>query len=904
MSVDPKNTLVLQYDYSSDLWKDITHQVLDYSIGMTACKIQYSTNNKWYFRSYNDTKIFCNPDNIDIKNTEVYHNNVLIPGVQQVLLFNGWYRVFTKNKYFTYKEDEVSFAKNQRDEPLMKRILEYLTEVSLNISDTERDFLTRQLRTLFISEESILTKFVNKTIAHKDCDELLIFPFSTNASQQRAVKIAMEEDLSIIQGPPGTGKTQTILNIVANLVVNGKSVAVVSGNNEATRNVFDKINAAGYGSINAFLGNHNNVSEFFTNNTLAGPDVSAMATYNDNIESDSKLLKEGYLKKLKQAENLQMISELEAEKKISDAEYALKKHVIPKKILKKKFSSKKLLELSSVLQCISEKNAQSFFEKIKMIFKFGLINIRDLTSNVYDVIDYLENRYYVAKIEELREENSKIDSFLQANKFDNILSSYTEYSKRIFATSVYERCSGDYTVFTESNYRYRFTEFVRRYPVIYSTTHSIAACSGEKFLYDCIIIDESSQVDIITAFIAFACAKKIVLVGDEKQLTHVVQSAHVNMINSIFEATGLDDCFNYVKNNILACVKQSIPDIKNTMLREHYRCDPEIIGFSNKRFYDGKLVVVKEHQSDSGIKIITHSAHQARGRMNERQVEIIDRELMPSLDKDNTGIIAPYRDQVTLLKERFKDSGMSIDTIHKFQGKECQNIVISTVANRIKFYEDEETIDFLNNPNLINVALSRAISKLYILASAELLQQEGSLIRDLTKYCEYYCNKDVVLQSSVYSVFDLMYDDYSPILEDMKKRMLNISAFQSENIIATVIKDICDSGKCGALFFRFNYPLRAIIKTDSLTDKEDIMFIRNINTHCDFVIYSALNKKIELVIEVDGSQHLEEIQSARDRRKDRLLADAGIKILRLPTTAVDCKEKIINALSSPASVSK
>lgn len=65
----------------------------------------------------------------------------------------------------------------------------------------------------------------------------------------------------------------------------------------------------------------------------------------------------------------------------------------------------------------------------------------------------------------------------------------------------------------------------------------------------------------------------------------------------------------------------------------------------------------------------------------------------------------------------------------------------------------------------------------------------------------------------------------------------------------------------------------------------------------DFLIYNKLNKEIVLVVEVDGSQHREEIQAARDRRKDRLLADAGIKILRLTTTSIECKEKIVAMLS-------
>ena len=125
---------------------------------------------------------------------------------------------------------------------------------------------------------------------------------------------------------------------------------------------------------------------------------------------------------------------------------------------------------------------------------------------------------------------------------------------------------------------------------------------------------------------------------------------------------------------------------------------------------------------------------------------------------------------------------------------------------------------------------------------------------------------------------------------------MNISSFASENIIATVIDEICRSGEYGTLGYKFNYPLKYVIKTATLSDAEDIKFVSNVNTHCDFLIYNKLNKEIKMVVEVDGSQHKEEIQVARDKRKDRLLAAAGIKILRLTTTTIECKEKIVSAL--------
>jgi KaiC/GvpD/RAD55 family RecA-like ATPase len=47
-------------------------------------------------------------------------------------------------------------------------------------------------------------------------------------SQKSATEKALTEQISVIEGPPGTGKTQTILIIIANAVINGKKVAVVS----------------------------------------------------------------------------------------------------------------------------------------------------------------------------------------------------------------------------------------------------------------------------------------------------------------------------------------------------------------------------------------------------------------------------------------------------------------------------------------------------------------------------------------------------------------------------------------------------------------------------------------------------------------------------------------------------
>ena len=92
-----------------------------------------------------------------------------------------------------------------------------------------------------------LYAYLNGRTAACDVDNAaLVYPFGCNASQKLAVQRALGNRVSVIEGPPGTGKTQTILNIVANLLMQGKTVGVVSNNNAAVDNVRDKLSKYEY----------------------------------------------------------------------------------------------------------------------------------------------------------------------------------------------------------------------------------------------------------------------------------------------------------------------------------------------------------------------------------------------------------------------------------------------------------------------------------------------------------------------------------------------------------------------------------------------------------------------------------------------------------------------------------
>jgi len=156
-----------------------------------------------------------------------------------------------------------------QDIPLQTR----LTSV---INENEDSFLSKQYgKITCISPSSCLAKYLHPSVLHSRLHvPMLLFPFGFNLSQKIATEKAFTEMISVIEGPPGTGKTQTILNIIANAIINKKTVAVVSNNNSATANVLEKLQKYGVDFIAAYLGNKENKENFFAEQTQTYPDFT------------------------------------------------------------------------------------------------------------------------------------------------------------------------------------------------------------------------------------------------------------------------------------------------------------------------------------------------------------------------------------------------------------------------------------------------------------------------------------------------------------------------------------------------------------------------------------------------------------------------------------------------------
>ncbi|GHV01353.1 hypothetical protein FACS1894159_09050 [Bacteroidia bacterium] len=252
------------------------------------------------------------------------------------------------------------------------------------------------------------------------------------------------------------------------------------------------------------------------------------------------------------------------------------------------------------------------------------------------------------------------------------------------------------------------------------------------------------------------------------------------------------------------------------------------------------------------------------------------------------GIVTPYRNQTNALQSAFADTSIKADTVDKFQGRENDIIVLSTV--------DNEVGEFADNANRLNVAISRAIDQLIVVVSAADIERDTN-IGDLIRYIRY--NNIEIIQSRIYSVFDYLYNGYAEKRRALLGRHKRISEFDSENLMYILIEDILKYERFSRYDVAVHVPLKMIVRDTDKFDDNERRYAMNILTHVDFLIFDKLDKSPHLAIEVDGvSYHKSGTRQAeRDKLKNAILDKCGLKWIRLKTNESGERQRLVDALS-------
>jgi superfamily I DNA and/or RNA helicase len=245
-------------------------------------------------------------------------------------------------------------------------------------------------------------------------------------------------------------------------------------------------------------------------------------------------------------------------------------------------------------------------------------------------------------------------------------------------------------------------------------------------------IDEAGQVSLANTVAIGACAKNIVLLGDQMQLGQPIQGVHPG-------GSG-QSSLEYLLEG-----QATIPPERGVFLGTTWRMHPDVCRFISDAVYDSrlkpaphtavqKLVLDAAAHSElrpAGIRFI-EAMHDACSQSSEAEAAIV-RELVESLltqryrDKEgvehaiqleNILIVAPYNVQVNLMKQALPE-GARVGTVDKFQGQEAEVVIVSMTTSSEEYMP--RFMDFLYSKNRLNVAVSRARSLAIVIASPALL---------------------------------------------------------------------------------------------------------------------------------------------------------------------------------------
>lgn len=874
-------------------------------------------NGKTYPYNFCNVEVYKNPKVIDLKNTLILKNNLPLYMMKQVLAFDRHTKITYENGTVeTLENTHISYIHSVLNKTKSSNCFAYLKQTAKEVSLKTEDgisILGRSYEKIsFVREDCMLAAYISGELqSHKAVKKEIVYPFGFNLSQKQAVENALRNPLSIIEGPPGTGKTQTILNIIANAVMYGESVAVVSSNNSATQNVLEKMENSGIGFIAAYLGSGEHKKEFIEQQDNTLPDIKSWKLSGEEygckfneigvmaLQLDEMLEAKNTLSKLRQeyeAVSTEYQHFLQYYNETNAADIAIDFRLW--------VDSQKIMDLLIANDVEERAEKMPLLHYIINFFKYGIKNRSFYQNSKEQKIAICQKKFYEMKIKELEAALEQLETKLQGYYFEEKRKEYTALSLVLLRAKLAEKYSKIKCrkLFETDDLWKNSQEFIHEYPVILSTTYSLRSSLSAKFVYDYVIVDEASQVDIATGALALSCARKAVIVGDLKQLPNVVTAVMKKRTDTIFGEYQLPEAYRYSNHSLLLSVSELFGNAPHTLLREHYRCHPQIIEFCNQKFYHGELVILTEGKSDRKPLMVykTVEGNHSRERINIRQIDVIKNEVIPQqkIDaaKDSVGIVTPYRNQTMYLQEAFKGTKVRADTVDKFQGQECDIIILSTV--------DDEITEFADNPNRLNVAVSRAVNQLIVVTDGN-NQSKDSNVKDLIEYIGYQ-NYEVI-ESKIYSVFDYLYKSYHDRKEEYLKNKKRVSDFDSENLMYHVI---VDSLRChesfGKLGVATHVPLRMILRDLTEFEEAEVRYVMAPGTHVDFLIFSKLSRMPLLIVEVDGYEYHKNgtKQALRDVLKDTILDKYELPFIRFGTNESNEKERLLKKLEECMEISK
>lgn len=315
-----------------------------------------------------------------------------------------------------------------------------------------------------------------------------------------------------------------------------------------------------------------------------------------------------------------------------------------------------------------------------------------------------------------------------------------------------------------------FTLFTKDIRLFFGTLLGISSWkSFRDVVFDVAIVDEAGRATLSELLVPCIKAKRMILVGDHKQLAPVVDDDVIEKLNADskkeFKANKKDATTSLFERLFERIERERdeylyLYNFRHT-LTYNYRAHKSICDLYSRAFYEGRLKTKPEVSAlkihnmkafkknavwlDTGKRSDKQDKQQGTGKINHCNATIIYHTLKSLKERileneaiADIGIITPYKAQVEILKAKlkgilkdYKDSKISIDigTVDSFQGSD-RDVIIYDCVRSSAMNNTQQTqkkrqggkIDFIADEKRLNVSLSRAKKLLLIVGDREYLR--------------------------------------------------------------------------------------------------------------------------------------------------------------------------------------
>lgn len=645
------------------------------------------------------------------------------------------------------------------------------------------------------------TQSGEKNLLPKDSGEFYpITPLALSDSQEKVIKNLETNKFIAVQGPPGTGKSQTIVNLVAHLIANGKTVLVASRMDKAVDVVADRLNELGppYLALRAGRMNYQKQLSLQLQDLLAGK-IDLDEDVEDYIFADVKDMKQ-HLDCLRETE-----AKCEKILKLERAWHDLRAEIQQQAVnvgelvyIKRSLKKSEIDNINDVIKALSnnmEKSGifasfanMSGLRQLKKILEIKDFEVEPENLDRLKVeLDFITLKWKLRKIESdiqktgnlhvmmeqirqmKRKQKTLATNILKSTRREAIKALLRDEKKRrrikVHAMSLVERRKNLQSRILEEE---DFKPLLEAFPCWCVTTYAVSDSLPLKpGMFDVAVIDEASQCDIASCFPIMYRAKKTIVVGDDKQLPHLsfLEKAKEQ---SFLSQYGIPDKYQLMwrfRTNSMFDLADYY-SMNSVMLDEHFRSLPPIINFSNHEFYGDRIrVMKKDSPEDKVLELVqvpdgkvdmdaTRNLPEIEALVKTLHEIIIDDERKNPEKPVTIGIISPFRAQVEQLKisvpkvlsdYMIKKHQIEIGTAHTFQGDE-RDIILMSWAFANNSYP--QSITFLQKPNLFNVAITRAKNRCINFVSHDIETMPDGHFRNYVSYIKQYQDRQQALANN------------------------------------------------------------------------------------------------------------------------------------------------------------